>query len=65
MDIKYLPEGRYQLTLIDDCSRLTAATALGDRTQASVIEAMPRLLAAFPFELRCIQTDKGLTSSAA
>ena len=25
LDIKYLPEGRYQLTLIDDCSRLTAA----------------------------------------
>lgn len=59
MDIKYLPEGRFQLTLIDDCSRLTAATVLNDRTQASVIEAMPRLLGAFPFELRCIQTDNG------
>lgn len=59
MDIKYLPEGRYQLTLIDDCSRLTAATVLKDRTQATVITALPRLLAAFPFELRCIQTDNG------
>lgn len=59
MDIKYLPEGHFQLTLIDDCSRLTAATVLADRTQATVISAMPRLLAAFPFELRCIQTDNG------
>jgi transposase InsO family protein len=59
MDIKYLPEGRYQLTLVDDCSRLTAATVLLDRTQSTVIEALPRLLAAFPFELRCIQTDNG------
>jgi transposase InsO family protein len=59
MDIKYLPEGRYQLTLIDDCTRLTAATVLGDRTQASVLRAMPRLLAALPFELQCIQTDNG------
>jgi transposase InsO family protein len=59
MDIKYLPEGRYQLTLIDDCSRLTAATVLSGRTQADVIAALPRLLAAFPFELRCIQTDNG------
>ncbi len=59
MDIKYLPEGRYQLTLIDDCSRLTAATVLQDRTQATVLEAMPRLLAAFPFAMRCIQTDNG------
>lgn len=59
MDIKYLPEGRYQLTLIDDCSRLTAATVMTGRTQADVIQALPRLLAAFPFELRCIQTDNG------
>jgi len=59
MDIKYLPEGRYQLTLIDDCSRLTAATVLSGRTQADVIEALPRLLRSFPFELRCIQTDNG------
>lgn len=59
MDIKYLPEGRYQLTLIDDCSRLTAATVLSGRAQSDVIEALPRLLAAFPFELACIQTDNG------
>jgi transposase InsO family protein len=59
MDIKYLPEGRYQLTLIDDCSRMAAATVMPGRTQADVIAALPRLLAAFPFELRCIQTDNG------
>jgi len=59
MDIKYLPDRRYQLTLIDDCSRVTAGTVLADRTQATVIAAMPGLLAAFPFVLRCVQTDNG------
>lgn len=59
MDIKYLPEGLFQLTLIDDCSRLAAATVMAGRTQQDVIEALPRLLADFPFELRCIQTDNG------
>lgn len=59
MDIKYLPAGRYQLTLIDDCTRMTAATVLSGRTQSDVIEALPRLYAAFPFRLRCIQTDNG------
>lgn len=59
MDIKYLPEGLYQLTLIDDCSRLTAATVMPGRTQRDVVTALPKLLAAFPFEVRCIQTDNG------
>lgn len=59
MDIKYLPEGLYQLTLIDDCSRLTAATVMPGRTQRDVVTALPKLLAAFPFEFRCIQTDNG------
>jgi len=59
MDIKYLPEGLYQLTLIDDCSRLTAATVMTGRAQADVIQAMPRLFAAFPFRLQCLQTDNG------
>ncbi len=36
MDIKYLPEGRYQLTVIDDCSRLTAATVMLGRAQRDV-----------------------------
>ena len=59
MDIKYLPEGHFQLTLIDDCTRLTAATVMTGRTQRDVLAALPRLLAAFPFELSCIQTDNG------
>lgn len=59
MDIKYLPDGRYQLTLIDDCSRVTTGDVLTDRTQATVIAAMPSLLAAFPFAVRCVQTDNG------
>ena len=59
MDLKYLPQGRYQLTLIDDCSRLLAATVLERRTTAAVCRALPRLLEAFPFPLRCIQTDNG------
>jgi transposase InsO family protein len=59
MDIKYLPESLYQLTLIDDCSRVTAATVIPGRTQVAVIEALPRLLGAFPFPFSCIQTDNG------
>ena len=59
MDIKYLPEGLFQLTLIDDCSRLTAATVMTGRAQRDVLAALPRLLSAFPFAPRCIQTDNG------
>jgi transposase InsO family protein len=59
MDLKYLPQGRFQLTLVDDCSRMVAATVLTRRTSAAVCEALPGLLAALPFPLRCIQTDNG------
>ena len=59
MDLMYLPEGRYQLTLVDDCSRLLSATVLTRRTTAAVCAVLPRLLRAFPFPLRCIQTDNG------
>jgi transposase InsO family protein len=59
MDLKYLPDDRYQLTLIDDCSRLLAATVLTGRTMQDVAQALPRLLAQFPFAIRCIQSDNG------
>jgi transposase InsO family protein len=59
MDLMYLPEGRYQFTLVDDCSRLLAATVLTQRTTAAVCLALPRLLHSFPFPFSCIQTDNG------
>jgi transposase InsO family protein len=59
MDLKYLPQERYQLTLIDDCSRYLGATVLERRTTAAVCRALPALLKTFPFPLRCIQTDNG------
>jgi len=59
MDLLYLPEGRYQLTLVDDCSRVLAATVLTRRTCAAVCEVLPRLLRSVPFPIRCIQTDNG------
>jgi transposase InsO family protein len=59
MDLKYLPQGRFQLTLVDDCSRFLAATVLERRTTAAVCRALPRLLKSIPFPLRCIQTDNG------
>ena len=59
MDLKYLPQGRFQLTLVDDCSRYLAATVLEKRTTTAVCQALPRLLGAFPFSLRCLQTDNG------
>ena len=60
IDIQYLPGGHYQLTLIDDCSRLTAATVMSGRPQKDVIAALPRLLATFPFELRFIPDGQRL-----
>lgn len=59
MDLQYLPQGHYQFTLIDDCTRLTAATVLASRTMQAVLAVLPRLLEAFPFPLRCIQSDNG------
>lgn len=59
MDLKYLPQERYQLTLIDDCSRVLAASVLEARTTAAVCRALPGVLKSFPFLLRCIQTDNG------
>lgn len=59
MDLLYLPGARYQLTLVDDCSRLLAAAVLAKRTCAAVCAALPRLLASIPFAIRCRQTDNG------
>jgi transposase InsO family protein len=59
MDLKYLPQGRYQITLVDDCSRYLSATVLEQRTTAAVCRVLPGLLKTFPFPLRCIQTDNG------
>jgi transposase InsO family protein len=59
MDLKYLPQGLFQLTLIDDCSRVTSARIIAKRTQAAVCAALPGLLADIGFHLRCIQTDNG------
>jgi transposase InsO family protein len=59
MDLKYLPQERFQLTLVDDCSRMVAATVLTRRTSAAVCEALPALLDRLPFPMRCIQTDNG------
>jgi transposase InsO family protein len=59
MDLKYLPQGLFQLTLIDDCSRYLTACVIPKRTMAAVCKALPTLLGELPFPLRCIQTDNG------
>ena len=59
MDLKYLADGRFQLTLVDDCSRVLAAAVLARRTAAAVCAAVPALLEALPFPVACIQTDNG------
>jgi transposase InsO family protein len=59
MDLMYLLQGRFQLTLIDDCSRYLAATVLEARTTTAVCRALPWILKSFPFSMRCIQTDNG------
>lgn len=59
MDLRYLPRGLFQLTLIDDCSRYLAACVIPKRTMAAVRRALPALLDELPFPLSCIQTDNG------
>lgn len=59
LDLKYLPQDRFQLTLVDDCSRVVAAAVLTRRTSAAVCAELPALLARLPFAVRCIQTDNG------
>ena len=59
MDLMYLPQRRFQLTLVDDCSRVLATTVLTQRTTAAVCRVLPHLLHSLPFPLRCIQTDNG------
>lgn len=59
MDLKYLPSGRYQCTLIDDCSRFLAATVLTGRTMQDVCAALPVLLDRMPVPIQCLQTDNG------
>ena len=56
---EYLPQGHYQLTLIDDCIRFLAATVLERHTTAAVCRALPGLLDTVPFPLRWMQTDSG------
>lgn len=58
-DLKYLPDGRFELTLIDDCSRVVAAAVLTRRTTAAVCARLPHLLDVLPFPIRCLQTDNG------
>ena len=59
LDLKYLPENRFQCTLIDDCSRTLAATVLTGRTMADVVAARPILLERMPAPIQCLQTDNG------
>ena len=65
MDLKYLPQGLFQLTLIDDYSRYLAASIITKRTTAAVCVALPVLLKELPFPLRCIRTDNGSEFSRA
>ena len=56
---EYLPQGHYQLTLIDDCIRFLAATVLERHTTAAVCRTLLGLLDTAPFPLRWIQTHSG------
>jgi hypothetical protein len=58
MDLMYLPQGRCQLTLVDDCSRFLAATVLSQRTTAAVCCALPALLNTIPMEMFTFAADE-------
>lgn len=56
MALLYLPEGRYQLTLMDDCTRFLAATVLSAPT-------CPAPRASIPSPVGCIRRDNGPQSA--
>jgi transposase InsO family protein len=51
--------GLYQFTAIDDCSRLLVAGLARRRSAAATLAFLDRVLAAMPFAIQRIQTDRG------
>lgn len=59
VDTKHLPWGRYQYTAIDKFSKKRFLWVYEKLTMASSRDFLERLVKAFPFKIKLIQTDNG------
>ena len=59
MDTCEIAPGLYQYTAIDDCSRRQVLAAYPDRSAASTLDFLERVLEGMPFPVQRVQTDRG------
>jgi len=64
VDVKYCPKlagfpQRYQYTAIDGYSRLRFCEIYDECSPAASVDFLARVVACFPFRIRCVQTDHG------
>jgi transposase InsO family protein len=59
MDTCKIRPGLYQYTAIDDCSRWQVLAAYPDRSAASTLDFLERVLEGMPFPVQRVQTDRG------
>lgn len=59
MDVCKIAKGLYQYTAVDDCTRYRVLGLAADKTAASTLRFLDQLLAAMPFPIQRIQTDRG------
>jgi len=71
IDVKHVPsdcirgghrrdgKSMYQWTAIDECTRIRFTCGYEEHTPENSVDFLTRLLAWFPFEIHCIQTDNG------
>jgi len=59
MDTRRIRPGLYQYAAIDDCSRWQVLAAYPDRSAASTLDFLERVLEGMPFPVQRVQTDRG------
>jgi transposase InsO family protein len=62
IDVKFVRVGgqrRFQYTALDDCTRYRVLRLYRDLNQWTSRRFLAEIVAAFPFAIRCIQTDNG------
>lgn len=65
VDLKYLPSiggkrYKYQLTIMDDCTRYSKATILEKKTTTAITKDLVGFLDEFPFPVERVMTDNGM-----
>lgn len=59
MDTKKLAPGKYQYTVVDDCTRYRVVGLYSRRTAANTLLFLEKVIEEFPFPMQRIQTDRG------